>query len=266
MVNTQEERLAYLIRAMWKEAYGNKLLDYPDTAEAQWELYRGLANVRPPKPVSSAFLEVQNAYLSTLNNQQDITHIEDLTPVLGEQLYLWQGDITTLAVDGIVNAANSRFLGCMQANHNCIDNIIHTKAGVQLRLACADIIEQQGRKEGVGKAKITSGYNLPAKHVIHTVGPQIRKHPVSQMNKDLLARCYRSCLELADAHGLQHLAFCCISTGVFGFPQDEASRIAIDTTLAYLQETGSSLKVIFNVFTDNDLALYEEAFADDNRD
>lgn len=265
MTNTQEERLTYLIRAMWNEAHKHKPLDYPDTAEGEWELYRGLANVRPPKPVSAAFLEVQNAYLSTLNSQQDITRIEDLSPVLGNQLYLWQGDITTLAVDGIVNAANSRFLGCMQANHDCIDNIIHTKAGVQLRLACADIIEQQGRKEGVGKAKITSGYNLPAKYVIHTVGPQIRKQPVSQMNKDLLARCYRSCLALADAHDLQHIAFCCISTGVFGFPQDEASRIAIETTLDYIRETGSNIQVIFNVFTDQDLALYKEAFDDYNR-
>ncbi len=261
----QQERLAYLIEAMWKEQYGDKPLDLPETDIEQWELYRGLANVRPPEPVSSEYLEIQDAFLSTLNNQQNITHIEDLTPISDASLYVWQGDITTLAIDGIVNAANSRFLGCMQANHDCIDNIIHTKAGVQLRLDCADIIAQQGRKEGVGKAKITSAYNLPATYVIHTVGPQILKQPVSQMNKDLLARCYRSCLALADEHGLKHLAFCCISTGVFGFPQDEASRIAIQTTRDYLHETGSKMKVLFNVFTDRDLALYKEAFNDDNR-
>ena len=129
----QQERLAYLIETMWKEQYGDKPLDLPHTDTEQWELYRGLANVRPPEPVSSEYLDIQDAYLSTLNNQQDITHIDDLTPVSDEPLYLWLGDITTLDIDGIVNAANSRFLGCMQANHDCIDNIIHTKAGVQLR-------------------------------------------------------------------------------------------------------------------------------------
>ncbi|MCE5090477.1 protein-ADP-ribose hydrolase [Staphylococcus devriesei] len=260
MLDTQQERLAYLIQSMWEERYGDKPLDFPDTDEAQWECYRGLANIRPPEPVSAEYIDVQDAYLSTLNNQQDLTRLNDLDPILGTQLYLWQGDITTLKVDGIVNAANSRFLGCMQANHDCIDNIIHTKAGVQLRLDCAKIIEEQGRKEGVGKAKITPAYNLPSNYVLHTVGPQIRKRPVSQMNKDLLARCYRSCLELADEHGLRHLAFCSISTGVFGFPQEEACRIAIDTTMTYLRETDSSINVIFNVFSDKDWALYKEAF------
>ena len=168
------------------------------------------------------------------------------------------GDITRFDGDAIVNAANSQLLGCFEPNHNCIDNIIHTKAGVQLRLACAELIESQGKQEGVGKAKITDAYNLPANYVIHTVGPQIRKTPVSRMNRDLLARCYRNCLEIADKHQLKSIAFCCISTGVFGFPQAEASRIAIDTVLNYKQTHQSGIKVIFNVFTDIDAKLYKE--------
>lgn len=259
-IRTQEDRLYYLTATMWKEAHGDRPLEFPEERHEQWELYRGLANVRPPKPVSEEYLEVQDAFLSEMN-RQDVVHIEDLEPILGEQIYLWQGDITTLAVDGIVNAANSRFLGCMQANHNCIDNIIHTKAGVQLRLACADIIEAQGKKEGVGKAKITSAYNLPASYVLHTVGPQVRHTPVSQMNKDLLAKSYRHCLALADEHGLRSLALCCISTGVFGFPQKEAAQIAIETTLNYLAETKSTMNIIFNVFTDKDLEIYKEALS-----
>lgn len=186
-----------------------------------------------------------------------------MKPIKGDNIFVWQGDITTLKIDAIVNAANSRFLGCMQANHDCIDNIIHTKAGVQVRLDCAEIIRQQGRNEGVGKAKKTRGYNLPAKYIIHTVGPQIRRLPVSKMNQDLLAKCYLSCLKLADQHSLNHVAFCCISTGVFAFPQDEAAEIAVRTVESYLKETNSTLKVVFNVFTDKDLQLYKEAL---NRD
>lgn len=265
MTQSQEQRLKFLVDYLWQEAHGNQPLDYPENEQEQWELFRGLANVRPPQPISNEFIEVQDAYLSELN-QHDVVRIEDLEPIIDDQIYLWQGDITRLSVDGVVNAANSRFLGCMQANHNCIDNIIHTKAGVELRLDCAKIIEEQGRKEGMGKAKITSAYNLPSRYVLHTVGPQVRHLPVSQMNRDLLASCYRNCLALADEHQLQHLAFCCISTGVFGFPQDEACQIAIETTKDYLKTHASSLKVIFNVFTDEDAQLYKEALSADDED
>ncbi|RIM85895.1 protein-ADP-ribose hydrolase [Staphylococcus xylosus] len=253
----QVERLAYLIEYLWQEENGDKILDLPDTEQAQWDMFRSLINVRPAKDLSKDFIDVQDALLIQYNNQQ-VTNITSLTPYLGNDIYLWQGDITQLQVDGIVNAANSQFLGCFEPNHNCIDNIIHTKAGVQLRLACAELIESQGKREGVGKAKITGAYNLPANYVIHTVGPQVRKTPVSQMNRDLLARCYQSCLEIADAHQLASIAFCCISTGVFGFPQAEASRIAIDTVLNYKRTYQSDINVVFNVFTDTDLKLYKE--------
>lgn len=253
----QVERLGYLIQYLWQEENGDKILDLPDTEQARWDMFRSLINVRPDKDISKEFIDVQDALLIQYNNQQ-VTNITSLTPYLGNDIYLWQGDITQLQVDGIVNAANSQFLGCFEPNHNCIDNIIHTKAGVQLRLACAELIERQGKREGVGKAKITGAYNLPANYVIHTVGPQIRKTPVSQMNRDLLARCYQSCLEIADAHQLASIAFCCISTGVFGFPQAEASRIAIDTVLNYKRTYQSDINVVFNVFTNTDLKLYKE--------
>ncbi|MGJ5713226.1 protein-ADP-ribose hydrolase [Staphylococcus auricularis] len=254
----QSERLAYLVEYLWQEANGDAPLDYPTDPHAQWRMFRGLVNVRPPEPISDTFLEVQDAYLQTLN-QADPVSFASLDPVLHDDIYLWQGDITRLEVDGIVNAANSRLLGCFKPNHACIDNTIHTKAGVQLRLACEEIIQDQGKKEGVGKAKITSAYNLPSSYVIHTVGPQVQHYPVSKMNRDLLVRCYQSCLKVADENNLNHIAFCCISTGVFGFPQDEAVKIAIDTVLAYKAETGSDIQVIFNVFSDKDYELYKEA-------
>ncbi|MGW7976205.1 protein-ADP-ribose hydrolase [Staphylococcus xylosus] len=253
----QAERLAYLIEYLWDEANRDEILDLPDTEQARWHMFRSLINVRPAKDISKDFLDVQDALLIQYNNQQ-VTDITSLTPYLGNDIYLWQGDITQLQLDAIVNAANSQFVGCFEPNHNCIDNIIHTRAGVQLRLACAELIERQGKREGVGKAKITDAYNLPVNYVIHTVGPQVRKTPVSRMNSDLLARCYQSCLEIADAHQLTSIAFCCISTGVFGFPQAEASRIAIDTVLNYKRTHQSDIKVVFNVFTDTDSKLYKE--------
>lgn len=225
-LKSNKARLEYLINDMHRERNDNDVLVMPSSFEDLWELYRGLANVRPALPVSDEYLAVQDAMLSDLNRQH-VTDLKDLKPIKGDNIFVWQGDITTLKIDAIVNAANSRFLGCMQANHDCIDNIIHTKAGVQVRLDCAEIIRQQGRNEGVGKAKITRGYNLSAKYIIHTVGPQIRRLPVSKMNQDLLAKCYLSCLKLADQHSLNHVAFCCISTGVFAFPQDEADAIVI---------------------------------------
>ncbi|MDR7633514.1 protein-ADP-ribose hydrolase [Staphylococcus argenteus] len=261
-LKTNKERLEYLIDYMRRERNDNDELEMPTSFEALWELYRGLANVRPALPVSETYLAVQDALLSELN-QHHVMDINDLSPRKDANIFVWQGDITTLKIDAIVNAANSRFLGCMQANHDCIDNIIHTKAGVQVRLDCADIIQRQGRKESVGNAKMTRAYNLPAKYIIHTVGPQIRRLPVSQMNRDLLAKCYLSCLKLADQERLNHIAFCCISTGVFAFPQDEAAEIAIQTVQQYLTDTKLKLKVVFNVFTEKDLELYEEAF---NRD
>lgn len=218
-------------------------------------------NVRPALKISEEFLNVQDEFLSAETSSKTLTSPQDIKESKG-RLMLWQGDITTLKVDAIVNAANSKLLGCFIPQHNCIDNVIHSAAGVQLRLECDRIMKTQGHDEAVGKAKITDAYNLPSGHVIHTVGPQI---PLglgpSQKDCDDLASCYMSCLEIADRYGLESIAFCCISTGVFNFPQDLAARIAMGTVEEYLKSNETTLNhVIFNVFTDRDYLIYKEYF------
>lgn len=220
--------------------------------------FRALVNVRMPKPVSDEFLCIQDEYLTEELLRKGITDVNDLTPVAPD-LYLWQGDITTLKCDGIVNAANSAMLGCFCPNHGCIDNAIHTFAGVQLRKECAEIMEAQGHEERAGQAKITLGYNLPCKHVLHTVGP-IVYGALTTAHEKQLASCYNSCLALADRNGLQSLAFCCISTGEFRFPNERAAQIAVETVARYKVQTQSKIKVIFNVFKDFDYEIYARLF------
>ena len=252
----QSERRGYLIRELLKEDARYRKLAVPAEAREQEDLLRALMNVRPPRPVSGEVLAVQDAYLREASAERGVTRLEDLTPAEGEKdLYLWQGDITTLACDAIVNAANSGMLGCFRPLHNCIDNCIHTRAGMQLRMKCAELMEAQGHEEPTGQAKITPAYNLPAKYVIHTVGP-IVEGALTEEHRRLLASGYRSCLALAAENGCGSIAFCCISTGVFGFPQRAAAEIAVGTVRAWKGETGSPMKVIFNVFKDEDLAIY----------
>ena len=254
---TQKERRIYLIRQLQREMpqYGD--IAMPDREEEQWRLLRSLFNVRPPYPASAEFLEVQDAYLGELVRERGIVRAEDLSPVRrNPRMSLWQGDITTLSCDAIVNAANSALLGCWQPCHSCIDNMIHTLSGVQLRIKCNEIMEAQGHEEETGTAKITPAYNLPCKYVLHTVGPII-SGPLREKDCELLASCYRSCLELAAENGVRSLAFCCISTGVFHFPQERAAEIAVDTVERFLGTNDTVRQVIFNVFTDRDLKLYE---------
>ncbi|MDE5765903.1 MAG: protein-ADP-ribose hydrolase [Clostridia bacterium] len=216
--------------------------------------FRALVNVRAPKSASQEFLRIQDEYLQEELRRKGITDIADLSPVAPD-IYLWKGDITTLKCDGIVNAANSQMLGCFCPNHGCIDNAIHTFAGVQLRQECAEIMRAQGREEGTGQAKITRAYNLPCKYVLHTVGPIVYGE-LTEKHEKLLADCYCSCLALADKNGLQSIAFCCISTGEFHFPNDRAARIAVNTVDEYKRQTGSAIKVIFNVFKECDYEIY----------
>lgn len=216
--------------------------------------FRALVNVRMPRAASKEFLQIQDEYLQEQLRLKGITDFADLTPVAPD-IYLWQGDITTLKCDGIVNAANSQMLGCFCPNHGCIDNAIHAFAGVQLRRECAEIMAAQGREEGTGEAKITRAYNLPCKYVLHTVGP-IVGGGLTQKHESELADCYRSCLALADKNGLQSIAFCCISTGEFHFPHERAAQIAIQTVKEYKRQTQSAIKVIFNVFKDYDYEIY----------
>lgn len=252
---TQTERREYLISALLKEDPRYRQMGVPTDAVEQTYLLRSLMNVRMPKTIDAEFLVVQDAYLQAETNAKGITDIADLIPIQ-DNIYLWQGDITTLRCDAIVNAANSGMTGCYYPNHRCIDNCIHTFAGIQLRLDCAGIMERQGYPEPTGKAKITNAYNLPCKYVLHTVGPIIQGR-VGKEDEELLASCYRSCLELAEQHGLESVAFCCISTGEFHFPNGRAAEIAVETVRNY----PGKIKVIFNVFKDLDKQIYQRLLA-----
>ena len=211
-------------------------------------------NVRMPKEADPEFLAIQDAYLQEELKQKGITDFRELKP-LQKGIYLWQGDITLLACDAIVNAANSAMCGCFVPNHTCIDNAIHTYAGVQLRCECAKMMEEQGYDEPIGRAKITSAYNLPSTHVIHTVSPVV-EGKLTEHHKEQLRSCYRCCLACAEENGLSSIAFCCISTGVFRFPREEAAEIAVDEVRKWLDKTGSQISVIFNVFGNEDYEIY----------
>lgn len=250
----QSERRLFLIQSLLRERPSCQKQIIPTDSERQRILLRGLMNVRNPHPVSPEFLETQDTYLWEETVKKGITDIRDLPP-MQPGLYLWQGDITTLKCDAIVNAANSGLTGCYIPNHRCIDNAIHTYAGVELRLACEAIIRAQGHPEPTGRAKITPAFNLPCKYVLHTVGPIIGSQ-VTDRDKALLASCYRSCLELAAMYDLESVAFCCISTGEFHFPKDLAAEIAVGTVKEFLKQQTSVKKVIFNVFKDLDKQIY----------
>ncbi len=252
---TQQERLIYLIEYLKSENTEWNTLEIPENETAQKRLLRSLMNIRPPKTIPREFLNIQDEYLQEEQKQKKIVSLAELSPV-GEEIYLWQGDITALKVDGIVNAANNALLGCFIPCHGCIDNAIHSAAGIQLRLECSRIMTAQRISEPTGKAKITQAYNLPCRYVLHTVGPIIRGK-VTKQDCDLLAGCYRSCLELADNYGLKSVAFCCISTGEFHFPNEKAAEIAIETVKNYKKENQSRLEVVFNVFKSTDYEIYK---------
>ena len=254
-MNQSEKRL-FLIQSLLNERPSCQKQIIPADSERQKILLRGLMNVRRPVRIGADFLQVQDAYLQDETAAKGITDIADLTPIQ-PGLYLWQGDITTLKCDAIVNAANSGMTGCYIPNHRCIDNAIHTFAGVELRLTCEQLMEQQGYPEPTGQAKITPAFNLPCRYVLHTVGPII-SGIVTKEDKELLASCYRSCLELAAENGLESVAFCCISTGEFHFPNEQAAQIAVETVKQFMNRKTSVKKVIFNVFKDLDKAIYEK--------
>ena len=253
---SQSEKRLFLIQSLLNERPSCQKQIIPADSERQKILLRGLMNVRRPVRIGADFLQVQDAYLQDETAAKGITDIANLTPIQ-PGLYLWQGDITTLKCDAIVNAANSGMTGCYIPNHRCIDNAIHTFAGVELRLTCEQLMEQQGYPEPTGQAKITPAFNLPCRYVLHTVGPII-SGIVTKEDKELLASCYRSCLELAAENDLESVAFCCISTGEFHFPNDLAAEIAVRTVKEYLKKQTSVKKVIFNVFKDLDKAIYEK--------
>ncbi len=254
-MNQSEKRL-FLIQSLLKENQEYRDMNIPAEPERQRQLLRGLMNIRAPKRIGADFLKMQDEYLQSETVAKGINDIADLTPIQ-QGLYIWQGDITTLKCDAIVNAANSGMTGCYIPNHRCIDNAIHTFAGVELRLACEEMMEQQGYPEPTGQAKITPAFNLPCRYVLHTVGPIINGR-VTKEDEELLASCYRSCLELAEENSLESVAFCCISTGEFHFPNEQAAQIAVETVKQFMNRKTSVKKVIFNVFKDLDKAIYEK--------
>ncbi len=247
---TQEERRIFLIEHLLSEKQEYKDIAIPVSVDEQKMLLRGLMNIREPKSIGEDFIAIQDEYLQEEIALKGITDIESL-PALSDGIYLWQGDITTLRSDAIVNAANSALTGCYKPCHACIDNAIHTYAGVQLRLECARQIAGQGHEEETGKAKITRAYNLPCKFILHTVGPIISGR-VRKEDEELLSSCYRSCLSLARRNGIKSIAFCCISTGEFHFPARLAAEIAVKT----VRKHKGSMDVIFNVFKDSDYEIY----------
>lgn len=246
---TKEKQLDFLIQRLYPTA------ELPITIDEKFRIFRSLVNVREPSPIDDDFLEVQDKLLQSLIAEKGITNVDELKPIKNN-LYIWRGDITTLKVDAIVNAANSGMLGCFMPCHACIDNAIHTFSGVQLRLECAEIMKAQGQPEPTGTAKITKSYNLPSKHILHTVGPIIQDK-VKDEDKKLLANCYRSCLELAEQNKLESIAFCCISTGEFRFPNEEAGIIAVETVSNFMKTANYIKKIVFNVFKEQDEQIYK---------
>lgn len=258
---SENDRLDALLRTLLAERPEHSHIAIPSTIAEKRDLLRALMNIRMPEPLDKETLKLQDEELAAQREEKGVVKLDSIKPSpLYPKLRLWQGDITRLQVDAIVNAANSRMLGCFVPLHKCIDNAIHSAAGMELREECDHIMQQQGHPEPTGQAKITHGYNLPAKWVIHTVGPIVHGAYPTEKDCHLLSDCYTNCLRLADKYGLQSVAFCCISTGEFHFPQQEAAEIAVRTVREYLESHPESSvdTVVFNVFKDSDLAIYEK--------
>lgn len=261
---TQEERLDYLVDAFKKDSVEYSSLETPADTEGRRRLLRSLMNIRMPGELPADVLRVQDEYLQERAREKGIVEASEI-PEVSRGISIWQGDITRLAADAIVNAANSQMLGCFVPMHTCIDNGIHTFAGVQLRAECYRKMTELRTRYGsdyeqpTAVPMITNAYNLPAKHVIHVVGPIVSPY-LTQTHKDQLAECYRACLDLAASNECENIAFCCISTGVFMFPPQKAAEIAVATVKQWLDEHPDSCmrKVIFNVFKDSDLAIYQK--------
>lgn len=254
---SHSEQRIYLIKELLAELPQYRNMNIPDDAGEQKRLLRSLMNIRSPRPIGTEFLRVQDEYLREEVREKGITDSGSLPAApLDSRLVLWRGDITTLKVDAIVNAANSALRGCFVPCHSCVDNIIHSVSGIQLRLACDELMNEQGHDEPTGRAKITPAFNLPCSYVLHTVGPIVSGF-LTKKHCEQLADCYRSCLELASDKGLKSVAFCCISTGEFHFPQKKAAEIAVRTVTDFLRTNTQIERVVFNVFKQEDYDIYK---------
>ena len=249
------DKLNYLITELINEEPEYRNIVIPTNNTDKRNLLRSLMNVRPPKGISKQFLKIQDEFLKEEASKKGITDADSL-PYISERISLWQGDITSLKCGAIVNAANSAMLGCFVPCHRCIDNAIHTFSGIQLRLECNRIMSAQAHEEPTGSAKITRAYNLPSEYILHTVGP-IVTGTLTQKHCDLLKSCYLSCLKLAEEYNIKSVAFCCISTGEFHFPNDRAAEIAVNTVREYLKNSKIE-RVVFNVFKDEDKNIYQK--------
>lgn len=272
-MKTQEERLNYLIEKFKEESLEYKDFPTPADIEDKKVLLRSLMNIRPPKETSEEILKVQDEYLTERNKEKDIVYLKDLKTVketinskhrYSNKISVWQGDITRLSCDAIVNAANSRMLGCFVPMHICIDNCIHTFAGVQLRYECNKIMNKFKEEHGfdyeqpVAVPILTNGYNLPAKKVIHVAGPIVRIKLTEALEQDL-KNCYKNVLDMCLENNLKSVAFCCISTGVFHFPNKRAAEIAVETVTTWLEQNENKIdRIIFNVFKQEDKYCYEK--------
>ena len=264
IITTQEERLDYLVEQFKADSDEYKDLQTPKDIEGKKRILRSLVNVRMPRKMDESILTVQDEYLQERIRENGIVELSDI-PIIRDGLSIWQGDITRLAVDAIVNAANSQMLGCfVPMHHTCIDNCIHTFAGVQLRAECNRQMNQlrirYGRdyEQPTAVPMLTDAYNLPSKKIIHIVGPIVQYKLTSALEKDL-ADCYRNTLDMCKENGLKSVAFCCISTGVFHFPNNRAAEIAVSTVEKWIADNpGVIERVIFNVFKDEDKKYYEE--------
>jgi len=254
----RSETILRLNKMLLKELpqYNEQAQAFMGDVDSERRLLRSLMNVRPPMTVSEEFLTLQDALLSQECEEKGVVDVDALPTTKDPRIVLWQGDITRLKADAIVNAANSAMLGCFAPCHRCIDNTIHSAAGVQLRQECYRLMKERGDEKPTGCAKITAGYNLPAKYVLHTVGPIINKNLTSQ-SCDELKNCYRACLSLAAEHDLASIVFCCISTGEYHFPQQKAAEIAVQTVNDFLCSDEKIQKVVFNMFTQEDRIIYK---------
>ena len=259
----QEKRLDYLLEEFKADSVEYKNIEIPEDINGKRSLLRSLMNVRMPKKISGSVLKVQDEYLSVCAEEKGIVQLSDI-PVTRGNVSIWQGDITRLEVDAIVNAANSQMLGCFIPMHMCIDNQIHTYAGVQLREECSHKMEELRSQYGshyeqpTSVPMITDAYNLPAKNVIHVVGPIVRNRLTADLEQEL-ADCYTNVLNMCLENNLKSVAFCCISTGVFRFPNKRAAEIAVKTVKEWsLEHTEAMERIIFNVFKEEDKKYYEE--------
>ena len=253
----EEQLLKQMIEFLAQEA-GESLEVEGKTVEELKAKWRGLVNIRQPKVAPAEYVTFENEYLKEYHSPR-VQTLADCVPTANDQIKLYYGDLCELKVDAIVNAANSEMLGCFIPNHRCIDNAIHTFSGIELRSFCHHLMKKQGKKESVGKAKMTPAFNLPSKYIIHTVGPFLPPgQKVTPLREQLLASCYKSCMEAAREAGLTSIAFCGISTGEFGFPKEPAACIAVDTVNKWLTEASSTMTVVFSTYTEEDQSIYQK--------